>query len=228
VSERRAPTANRVTEQKNIRERSAANFEHKLNEQRGERKRGGRPIGAKNKPKGLMPKDFANEFLGVIKDILPAEYYQEMKDAVRTGKNISTATEAKITLKLMGPAIWRRLIDEGKVSEDGEPKEFARDLTERLKVYMSLMGFIEKVDDAPEGHNTQKPIFEVFAKRGTDGGRLKVLVGYESGSVGGSADGVGGASDSVGAIPDTVSERHVYISDSEQVEADRVLNDTVD
>ncbi len=71
-----------------------------------ERRRGrGRPAGATNKEKGLVPKDLADKFLDSVKPLLPKEHYEEMKLAVKNGKTISTVNEAKIVLKLLGPSL---------------------------------------------------------------------------------------------------------------------------
>lgn len=196
-------------------QRGAVSFEHRLNEQRAERKRGGRPLGSKNKPRGLIPKELASEFLGIIKDMVPTEYYEEMRGAIREGKAISTLTEAKITLKLMGPPIWRRLISEGKPIDETKPIEFSRDLNERLKVYTGLMAFIEKVEDEQEPDNSKKPIFEIFAGRGVDAGRVKFLLGYESGAVGGDSDEVGGETLVARTVSGELPERQGDVQDSQ-------------
>lgn len=191
----------------------------------------GRPKGAKNKPKGLMPASVAYEFLGVVKDLVPQEYYEEMKRAIKDGKSISTVTEAKITLKLMGPAIWRRLIDEAKqkkrvidkdlvdeIQVEDEPMEFAKDVTERLKVYQSLLQFIDKLeraDDEGASSKTQQHI-EILARRGIDSDRLRILVGIESGDMGRIVDGTGREVIEARAVSDTILERQVSLSDSEQ------------
>lgn len=194
-----------------------------------ERRRPGRPKGSKSKPKPLIPKELASEFLGVIKDVIPSSYYDEMKLAIKQGKAISTITEAKITLKLMGPAIWKRLITEGVVREDGTLPEFSRDLNERLKVYTGLMAFIEKVEGDDEGTSSkEKPIIEIFARRGLSAERLGLLVGFQPSDMGGDTDGTGGEPRRVGAIPDTVPQRQVNVSDSEQVEADWLFDDNRD
>jgi hypothetical protein len=200
----------------------------------------GRPAGSKNKAKGLIPKEFAAEFLGVIKQILPPEHYEEMRAAIQEGKTISTLAEARITLKLMGPPIWQRLLEESRpkvqatdidpdaLEEIGgapEPKlSFSRDLNERMKIYLSLIDFIDKSErrDDEATDSRSKPIIEVFARRGIDSERLRILVGVESGSVGGNANEAGGQSSYTRTIPDTLPERQVSVPDSEEIEADWV------
>jgi hypothetical protein len=205
----------------------------------------GRPVGSKNRPHGLIPKELASEFLGVVKSILPEEHYEEMRLAIKEGKSISVLSEAKITLKLMGPPIWKRLIDEGTkqaqapagidadmVDEIGTvppPAGFSRDLNERMKIYMGLMEFIDKSERRnDEGTpNSKKPILEIFARRGVDGDRLRLLIGVESGSVGGDADKFGRQAISSGALPDTLPQRSVNVPDTEQEPTDGSFTDDI-
>src|SRR5688572_697634 len=132
---------------------------HKSGETATQRARG-RPKGSKNKPRTMIDRDTASALLGVVKEILPKEYYDDMRDAIRNGKNISTVNEAKILLKLMGPPLWQRLIEEARPPEqvkaiDVDPDlaselgmtteskaQFARDTNERLKIVINLMGLI--------------------------------------------------------------------------------------
>lgn len=203
-----------------------------------EKKRIGRPLGSKNKAKGLIPNELADQFLGVVKELLPPEYYEEMKDAIKRGKHISTLTEAKITLKLLGPPVWRALLEEGKgpqpkpadldpeiLDEVGETNEvkatasaFTRSLNERLKVYLQLLTFIDSVEkrlDERADPKKSKLLVE-FANRGYDGDRLRQVAALQPGGVGGSTDRVGGEQDQSGAIPDPVLERHEPVQDNSE------------
>lgn len=207
-----------------------------------ERKRG-RPKGSKNKPKALIPKEVASDLLGVVKQTLPPELYQEMKEAVRSGKNISTINEARILMKLMGPPVWQRLIEEAKPKNipvtdidpdlqdeiggmpDDQAAGFDKDLNERLKVLINLMSFVAKLEQNDEAaDSTEKPILEIIARRGLDSERIKFLVGVESGNVGGNADGVGRADGGVRTIPSELSERPLDLQDSEQEQTVGVLD----
>jgi hypothetical protein len=207
-----------------------------------ERKRG-RPKGSKNKPKALIPREVANDLLGVVKQTLPPELYQEMKDAVRSGKNISTINEARILMKLMGPPVWQRHIEEvhpkAPIATDidpdlqdeiggmpGEqPAGFDKDLNERLKVLINLMQFVAKLEQSDDqSDSSTKPILEIIARRGLDGGRIGILIGDQSGVVGRDSDGVGRPEGGVGAVSGELSERQIDVSDSEQVQTDRVLD----
>lgn len=204
----------------------------------------GRPKGSRNKPKALIPKELASEFLGVVRDILPEEYYKEMRDSIRSGKNISTINEAKILMKLMGPPVWQRLIEESRSVEQvpeldpelageigPEPprvRPFDRDLNERLKVLLAVMQFVDKMEKQDDQQdNSEKPFLEIFARRGIDAARIEVVTRREPRLVGGDSDGVGRPAIDAGTIPDSVPERQVNLQDSEQVETVRVLNDDI-
>ena len=221
--------ANRATEGT---AKSVAN-KSKISGTHSERARG-RPKGSRNLPKALIPKELANEFLGVVRDLLPAEYYDEMKAAIRTGKNISTLSEAKILLKLMGPPIWMRLIQESKPVQvnptfdpdladeiGGQPQSgvqpFDKDLNERLKVMIQMMQFVDKLEKNDEATNTDtKPILEIFARRGINAARIDFVTNPEPRSVGGNTDGIGRESVEFRAIPSEVPERQIVVSDNEQ------------
>jgi hypothetical protein len=206
-------------------------------ETRAERSKGGRPKGSKTKPKGLIPLELADKFLDSVRPLLPVEHYEEMKAAVKGGKNISTVTEAKIMLKLMGPSLMRRLIDEYDPDKGIDPEilaetgpreiEFKKDTNERLKVWMDLLGIVNKmenIEDAAAGHNKAKPLTEITIKRGLDAGRLAILVGSEPSSMGGDGDGIGRETVTVRAIPDSVFERPFDVQDSEQESSVGVLD----
>ena len=214
-------------------------------ETRSERKRGrGRPPGSKNKPKALINKEVAHDLLGVVKQTLPPELYEEMKEAVRSGKNISTINEAKILMKMMGPPIWQRLILEAEkqgkknvrdidpdlVDEIGDIEEdtpvMDKDLNERIKTYIQLMQFVDKMEkNEDESDTSKKPLISIFTQRGLDAGRLKFLIGYESESLGRDVDGTGRETIEIGTVSGSFSERPFDVSDSEQEQTVRLLND---
>ena len=198
----------------------------------------GRPVGSKSKPKGLVPMELADKFLDSVKPLLPPEHYQQMKDAVRNGKNISSIAEAKIMLKLMGPALMRRLINEYSTDGEIDPEleaeigvkkqiTFDRDTNERLKVWMDLLKIVldlEEKENAATGHYQKKPLQEATIRRGIDPGRIKLLIGFESGSVGGNVNGDRGEALAIRAVSDSLSERQSDISNNEQGEAAWVLD----
>jgi hypothetical protein len=222
-------------------EHSVAN-KTKLSGTHTERKRGrGRPKGSKNKPKALIDRDTAKELLGVVKTTLPPELYDEMEQAVKSGKNIATINEAKILMKMMGPAVWARLIEEAKPAPvaidlppdmadeigpiEPETKGFDKDLNERLKIYLQIMQFVDKLEKNDEGaDNSAKPILEVFARKGLGAARIDFIANELSGDMGGNADGTGRAEPSARAIPDSVSERPLDVPDYEQEPPVRVFD----
>ncbi len=201
----------------------------------------GRPKGSRTRPKGIITKEVATELLGIVKDILPEEYYTEMKSAVRNGKNISTLTEAKILMKLMGPPLWIKLIEEAtpkstqvqgvdddlaaEIGDIGEESPGTKETNERIKIMMQLIQLVARLEESDEtANNTEKPFLEIVARRGLDSERFNVLIGVQSGGVVGNADRDRGTEDSIRAIPDTLSERPFDLPYIVQGEADRVLN----
>jgi len=148
------------------------------------RKRVGRPKGSTNKPKSLVPKELANELLLIMKDQLPPEHFAYMKGVINDGKAISTKQELDTMLLLLGRNLYPFLIEETKtkvvVDEDGNetviPPEFRKDVTERLKVWKSLLDTraqIEKNEKPQdEGDN---PVLKLWADRSMQG-RVAILV----------------------------------------------------
>lgn len=204
----------------------------------------GRPKGSRNKPKALIGKEVASELLGVVKQTLPPELYDEMKEAVKSGKNISTLNEAKILMKLMGPPVWQRLIEESKARiqpsfevydpdlaeeigpQESQTKPFDKDLNERLKVLLQVMQFVDKLEKDAEGtHTSAQPVIEIFARRGIRAGRIDFISQDLSGSVGGSADGVRRVGPESGTVSVEFPEGQIDLQDSEQVATVRLLND---
>jgi hypothetical protein len=164
-----------------------------------------------------------------MKDTLPPEHFEYMRQAVREGKAISVKHEAQIMLLILGRNLLPALLQEAKGEVILDPEgnvvskdiKFRSDVSDRLKVWTSLLNInaqLEKRDDERADNKTQ-PIFEVVARRGINAGRLRLLVGVESGDLDGDADGTGRPSISVGTVPDQLAERQIDVSDSEQVEA---------
>lgn len=144
------------------------------------RKRVGRPKGSTNKPKSLVPKELANELLLLMKDQLPPEHFAYMKGVINEGKAISTKQELDTMLLLLGRNLYPFLIEETKpkLDEDGNPvpPEFRKDVTERLKVWKSLLDTragIEKNEKPEEEGET--PVLKLWASRSMEG-RVAVLV----------------------------------------------------
>lgn len=201
-----------------------------------EKNKGGRPKGATNKPKGILDKTTAMALLANIKPLLPETQYNEIRDAIASGKTLSTLKEAKIMLALMGPPLWKRLIDEGspskakdgldEISGESSDKEFQRDTNERLKIYNSFLSTIVAAEKAVGNESDKKtePIFEVVARNGGDSARLAILFDGFTSRMGGIRDDSGREEDISGTIPSELPERQVSSTDSEQVEATWILD----
>lgn len=152
----------------------------------------GRPKGSANKPKSLVPKELASELLLIMKDQLPPEHFEYMKGVIKDGKAISTKQELDTMLLLLGRNLYPFLIletaqkqkvdaDNNPVfTDDGQPvwvePEFRKDVTERLKVWKSLLDTragIEK-NEKPEDDG-EAPVIKLWASRGMEG-RLAILM----------------------------------------------------
>jgi len=144
------------------------------------KKRRGRPKGSTNKPKSLVPKELASELLLIMKDQLPPEHFEYMKSVIKDGGAISTKQELDTMLLLLGRNLYPFLIEETKpqTGPDGEPIPpfFRKDVTERLKVWKSLLDTraqIEKNEKAPD--DGESPVLKLWASRGMQG-RLAILM----------------------------------------------------
>lgn len=157
----------------------------------------GRPAGAKNKPKSLVPAELAETLLLSMKDQLPAEHFDYVRGVIKDGKAVSTKRELQTLILLLSRNLWAALIDEMRppeapdnlddaiemVKETGktEPKQvFRRDVTERLKVLNSLLGLLHQIEvKEEEKKDGPEPLLAIFAQRGLDRSRLAVLVGVQ-------------------------------------------------
>lgn len=205
----------------------------------------GRPPGSKNKPKGLIPKELAGTILLEMKDTLPPEHFEYIRSVIRDGKSISVERELDTMILLLGRNLYPALIMEGKGestessgedffddedSEAAPPKQepdlkmpvFRKDVTERLKVWSSLLAQKDKIERAKSDNGKGNQILTIAAGRGIDPGRIRLLVGVESGSMAGNADEAGQPTDSAGTISGEVPERLELLPVGEQDEADRI------
>jgi len=218
----------------------------KMQETKRERNKGGRPPGSKNKAKPLIPKELAQEMLDVLKPILPESDYDRIRSAIHEGKAISTLAEAKITLKLMGPSIWYRLLAEARIKkpkknttdpdlagelgidDEEDMVRFDRDLNERLKIYQNFLDMINKWErlDAGQSDTKAQPLIEVVKRSGFNGERFSITIGDQYGSVDRNLDEAGGEDSTVGAFSDQVPQRQIIIEDRQQIPAVRLLNDS--
>jgi hypothetical protein len=189
-----------------------------------------------------------------MKTMLPPEQYEYVRGVIKDGKAVSNKREAEMMVLLLSRNLIPVMLEEmrGEVREkividpevaeelgidltgettDAKPKvTFRKDVTERLKVLLGFMNIVHQMEKrSDEGSdNRQKPIFEVYARRGIDGGRLRALIGFEAISVGGSADIDGRPALVSGTVSDQLPERQINVSDSEQGEAGGVLVVSVD
>lgn len=145
----------------------------------------GRPKGSTNKPKSLVPKELASELLLIMKDQLPAEHFEYMKSVIKDGGAISTKQELDTMLLLLGRNLYPFLVMETQKQtktnpETGEEEEiephFRKDVTERLKVWKSLLDTRAQIEknEKPEDDG-ESPVLKLWASRGMQG-RVAILM----------------------------------------------------
>lgn len=172
----------------------------------GEKRSAGRPAGAKNKSKSLVPTELANQMLLSFEGQIPPEHFAYLKRVIKGGDVVSTEKELDILIVLLGrnlhPALIGEMAGESQVDIDPDTGEvigtskkviFRRDVTERLKVLNSLLTLRHQVEKSKEdGKDGKQPLLTIVADRNLlDGGRLGILVGGTPGPVAGNADGTG-------------------------------------
>lgn len=165
----------------------------------GEKRGRGRPPGAKNKPKSLVPTELAESMLVAMEGTLPPEHFKYLKGVIKNGDAISTERELDILILLLGRNLHPALISEAMgAEEDDEPEDemepqphggalkrktakayFRKDVTERLKVLQSLLNLRHQMEKSKdEQKDGQQPLIQIVADRNLlDGGRLGVLIG---------------------------------------------------
>lgn len=198
---------------------SRAGIEAKASETKRSR---GRPKGAKNKTKALIPTELASQILIEMKNTLPPDHFEYMRKVIREGAAVSVEREVQIMLLLLGRNLVPTILEETR-----EGGEFRKDVTERLKVWNSLAGILFQMeknnDEGTSGKD--KPILQVFQRSGLDPGRVNILLGIQSGDVGGNPLRVGGPEVEVRAIPNQLPERPLDVPNSEQEPTTWVLDD---
>lgn len=156
--------------------------------------RRGRPPGAKNKPKSILPAEIAEGMLLAMEGQLPPEHFEYIRGVVKGGKAVSTKLELQTLIVLLSRNLWGALLDEMRppaepenlddaielVKETGDthPKQvFRRDVTERLKVLNSLLSLLNQIEKRDEENKTDgdAPILKIWAQRGMQT-RVAVLV----------------------------------------------------
>ena len=185
----------------------------------------GRPKGAKNKPKSLLPKELASEILLKMKDTLPPDDYDYMAKVIREGKAIAVKREVQIMFALLGRNLLPFLLQESNSKSEDEPAYLRKDVTERLKVWNSLANILHNIEknDEAESNPRAQPILTIFERAGVDPNRLRILIGVESSGMGGSPDGNGRREIESGTIPDQLPERPLDVPNSEQEPPIRVF-----
>lgn len=184
-------------------------------------KRGrGRPPGAKNKSKSLVPTELAEQMLLKFEGQIPPEHFDYLKRVVKGGDIVSTEKELDILIVLLGrnlhPALISEMSGESEDAIDPETGEittatkvvFRRDVTERLKVLNSLLSLRHQVEKTKEdGKDGKQPLLTIVADRNLlDGGRLGLLLGGVPGPLAGNADGVGRSALPARTVSSTISE----------------------
>lgn len=206
-------------------------------------RRRGRPVGSKNKPKGILPTELANDILLQMQSMLPPEHFEYMRGVIREGKSISTKQELDTLILILNRNLLPALVAESMLTDasaqqDDDPDDFfndsgeekpekkepkikmpvfRKDVTERLKVIQGLLALRNQVEkrDA-DNRDEDKPIISLFARRGGNAERLRVLIGVESSPMVGDSDGNGQSADSPRTVSDQVSERPELLPSGEQ------------
>lgn len=120
-----------------------------------------------------------------MKDQLPPEHFEYMKGVIKDGGAISTKQELDTMLLLLGRNLYPFLIAETqkktKVNpETGEEEEiepfFRKDVTERLKVWKSLLDTRAQIEknEKPQDEG-DSPVIKLWADRSMQG-RVAILV----------------------------------------------------
>lgn len=156
------------------------------------KKRRGRPKGSTNKPKSLIPRELASDLLLIMKDQLPPEHFEYMKSVIKDGGAISTKQELDTMLLLLGRNLYPFLVAETQpqpvkdadgndvFNANGEqaffPPEFRKDVTERLKVWKSLLDTRAQIEknEKPEDEG-ESPVMKLWASRDMKG-RVAILM----------------------------------------------------
>jgi hypothetical protein len=202
----------------------------------------GRPRGAKNKAKSLIPKELADEILLKLQPLVPPEHYDYMRGVIKEGKAVAVEQEIDTILLLLSRQLVPALIKETEGAPslpqlegvEGEPEDtsaikmpmFNKDVTDRLKVLKEFIDMKLRHERARDDSDdtSKKPIIEVFARRGLDADRLRIAIEHVTGGVGGSPDQPEGGADSTRELPVELSKRPLVLEGRGESEADRVLD----
>lgn len=201
----------------------------------------GRPKGARNKAKSLIPTEMANAILLKMQPLLTEAQFEYYKGVIRDGKSIALEQELDILILLLTRQVVPALIVETEGEqlpegiEDPNPSaikmpELKKEVAERLKVLQGFMDMKFKNERARDegADQNKKPIIEIFARRGLAGDRLRIAFEHQSGGVGGSADESEPDADVIGEIPVALSERPISLPGLGEGSADRDVNNDFD
>jgi hypothetical protein len=201
-------------------------------------RRGGRPKGSRNKPKGTMlPAVIAEQVLSTLKETLPPEHYEYMRQVIKEGKAVSSERELDIMILLLGRNLVPAILAEGGKPIPGPDGEiewempaFRKDVTERLAQWTRLVELKRRAEreNDERADTSKKPLLEITVGRGFDTGRLALLIGGQPSDMGRTADGPERESDSSRTLSDSVFERPLYLPSGSEGATVRVLDNTLD
>lgn len=199
----------------------------------------GRPLGSKNKDKGIVPREVANEILEKLKPVLPEEHYDYMRGVISKGKKIDIERELDVIIMLLNRQLIPAIIAEAEGGDEHvgpgiggnviRMPEFNKAVSERLKVVQSFMEMklrLERHKDESKQDKDQ-PILTVFARRGIDINRLGIIASAVPGSMGGSTDHPERRGDGPRAVSDTVSQRQLDEQSSSESATDWIFDGVV-
>lgn len=187
----------------------------------------GRPIGSKNRAKTGLGRELATKLMDHMQNQLSPEQFEYLKGVVRDGKPMETKQEIDTLITLLTRNLYPAIIQEMMPEDEGGlGGMYRKDVTDRLKLVRELLTLRHAHDktESQDDGNSNETILTITAKRSLDLGRLGILVGTRTDSVGGSDNGTGRSADNIRALPDTLSERQEPVSASEQGSPDRVLD----
>lgn len=203
----------------------------RLNQGAGSRTRG-RPLGAKNKPKGTALAIVLNDLRSKIGSVVTPEDMDYLVKTLEGSEKSELPKDMDIVLGMALKALLPILADEIKIGA------LTREGTQRLATVKELLALrfqMEKREKGDDKPNAVTFITNVFQQRGLGDARFAELFGpgggdqlppkVVTGLLPRSADGDDAEADEVGAVPDRVSERPVEVQSSREVTTDRLLVD---
>lgn len=129
-------------------------------------KRTGRPPGAKNKPKGLIPLPLAEDIIKSLQPMLPPEQMRYLRSVVKDGAALDTRKELDTLILLLNRSIWPALAYEAIPYDDPTDRVTKAVTGEGVKTG-------EEGEDGEPEVTDKRPPTTILRKDVTD--RLKVL-----------------------------------------------------